>query len=172
MLNRTSELAIRTMLFLALEGNDKPMSPKVIAESLECSPTYLSKTTGLLVRAGLLRSLRGTNGGVLLSRGPGRITLLEIISACQGLMIPNFCESDLASHYTCAFHRAMLELYQRTVETLSHWTLARILERPVSPQTLSDGHQCRMRFKGCDDLVEPASSRGTNFEATQKGGEP
>ena len=171
MLNRTSELAIRLMLFLALKGNGKPLSPKIIAESLGCSASYLAKTAGLLVRAGLLRSLRGTNGGVFLSRSPHRITLLEIVEACQGLMPSGFCDGEVAGHEVCAFHRAMLQLHERTLEILSSWTLARILECPVSPADSPERQRCRMFFSGCDHLLARLAAGGEGVGPADKGWE-
>ena len=66
MLTQTSELAIKSILFLSLEEGEHPISPRQIAESLQCSPSYLAKTMGKLVRAGILRSTKGSHGGVVL----------------------------------------------------------------------------------------------------------
>jgi len=151
MLNQTSELAIKTLVFLALEGNGSPMSPRPIAESLNCSRSYLAKTTGLLVRAGILRSTRGINGGVLLARKPDEIKLLEIVEACQGLLIANYCGQieDMGGE-VCTFHQAMAELHEVTVQTLSKWTLSDLLHCPAKPTGEDAETKCKMHFSGCE----------------------
>ena len=77
MLSATSELAIRTLVFLAMSGKEVPIPAPRIARALNCSPSYLAKTTATLSRAGILRSVRGTRGGVVLSQRPDEITLLD-----------------------------------------------------------------------------------------------
>lgn len=152
MLTQTSELAIQTLLFLGLEGGNKPLSPRQISESIKCSPSYLAKTVRMLVRAGILRSVRGAHGGVLLARKPQDISLLEVVEACQGLLIGNYCQ-EIAQHRDpiCSFHRAMKELHKATVGVLSKWSLEDLLVCPTSPYPqdhLMVG--CKMAFKGSE----------------------
>lgn len=154
MLSQTSELAIRTLLFLALQGNHTPLSPPQISRCLECSTSYLAKTLRLLVRAGILRSVRGAHGGVLLAREPAEITLLDIVQACQGLLIANYCsEIENKREPVCSFHRAMRELYSANVDVLSRWTLADLLHHPASEPTGSPDPPCKMFFQGCQEYA-------------------
>jgi len=152
MLTQTSELAFRTLLFLSLEGDSQPIPPRQIAESLQCSPSYLSKTLRKLVRAGVLRSVRGAHGGVVLALKPGQITLLSVVEACQGLLIANYCRA-IAGHEepVCGFHRAVRELHNATVEILSRWTLQDLLEPPMSCH--GDDPPCRMSFPEAEKHV-------------------
>lgn len=147
MLTQTSELAIKTLIFLALEGQGEPLSPRRIALSVECSPSYLAKTVGLLVRAGVLRSIRGSAGGVLLSRVPGEIRLLDVVEACQGLITAQYCEDNAGNREVCSFHQAMVELHETTVGALTRWTLMDLLVCPAKPE--GRDHRCRMVFSGC-----------------------
>jgi Rrf2 family protein len=149
MLTRTCELAVKTCIYLGLEVDRNPLSPRQIAKAIECSPSYLAKTTSMLVKAGLLRSLRGTNGGVMLARAPEDITLLEIIEACQGLIVGSYCRDMSRPGEVCSFHRAMQELHEATIKTLSGWTLAQLMESPARcpGEAPTD---CKMFFEGCD----------------------
>ncbi|MBN1516889.1 Rrf2 family transcriptional regulator [Candidatus Sumerlaeota bacterium] len=153
MLTQTSELAVKTLVFLGLEGNEIPLPPRQIADKLKCSASYLAKILGILVRSGILRSVRGARGGVLLSRDPKDVTLLDVVEACQGLLIGNYC-SDVAGHEepVCAFHTAMKEIHEVTITTLSKWTLADLLAAPV-PYYVADENaplSCKMAFVGCE----------------------
>jgi Rrf2 family protein len=137
MLSATSELAIRTLVYLAMSGKEVPIPAPRIARALKCSPSYLAKTTATLSRAGILRSVRGAHGGVLLSRRPEEITLLAIMEACQGLLIDNRRDEPTTppSGFS-SLRRALAELEAGTAAILSRWTLSRLLaeeSEPVGP---------------------------------------
>jgi len=131
MLTQTSETAIRALIYLALHGNGEPIPPRQIAEEMDASPSYMAKITRMLVKANILRSHRGALGGVSFSRKPDEITLLNIVEACQGLLIGNYCET-IKDHIdpVCAFHQAMVEVHQATLGVLMRWTLADLASRP------------------------------------------
>lgn len=131
MLNKTSEIALRALILVAVEGKDKPLTPRMVADRLDTSPTYMAKITGLLVKGNILRSHRGAAGGVQLARTPASITILAVVEACQGLIVGNYCDG-MGSHPepVCAFHRAMLEAHQAIVGVLSRWTLADLVRHP------------------------------------------
>lgn len=144
MLTRTSELAIQTMVYLARHGGDVPVAPKELAGRLDKSPTYLAKVTGHLVRADLLHAQRGAHGGVTLSRNPETITLMEIVEACQGKVLGDFCEDVGKRGGVCAYHEAMRELHEATVGVLGRWTLAEIAARPLPAPALRGKVKCKM----------------------------
>ncbi len=152
MLTQTSELAIKTLIFLAVQGQGKPLSPRRIALSMDCSPSYLAKTVGHLVRTGVLRSIRGSAGGVLLAKAPQEITLLEVVEACQGLITAQYCDGPDEATNLCSFHRAMAELHEAVTGILTDWTLEDLLRCPASPD--APDHECRMLFSGCEDFCE------------------
>ncbi len=132
MLSKTTISAVRTLIYVAERALSTPVPPKLIAERLGESPTYLAKVTQSLARAGILRSRRGVAGGVFLNRPPERITLLAIVEACQGAVLGDFCQQaspdDL--QHACAFHHAAVQLHQAITGVLSAWTLADLLEKP------------------------------------------
>jgi Rrf2 family protein len=145
-------MAIRALVVIGLEGEQGPFKPRGLAERFDCSPTYLSKILALLVRAGILTSIRGAHGGFQLGREPSRIRLLEAVEACQGLLTVGFCSRVDASAQVCAFHHAMREVHHHTVATLSRWTLEDLLARPAcgGGGTVPPGLRCRMYFDGCE----------------------
>jgi Rrf2 family protein len=130
MFTKTTRSAIRMVTHLRMMGSPEPVSPRVLAEQLGESPTYLAKVARHLVKAGILRAHRGVAGGVVLGRNPQDITLLTIVEACQGTILGDFCEEadDLAK--TCAFHQACAELHGAIMGVLSKWTLAQFIEQP------------------------------------------
>ncbi len=144
MLTKTTISAIRTLLFLAERAEPGVVSPRALAEALVVSPTYLAKTVGSLVKAGLLRAEKGSRGGVALNLPPARITLQAIYEACQGVVMGDYCTSGADPKSVCSFHQASVELHFAIVGVLSRWTLADLLERPRSARLHSSGHVCVM----------------------------
>jgi Rrf2 family protein len=146
MLTATSESAVKALVFLAISSSESPVSPREIAKAIEGSPTYTAKITGLLVKAGILRSHRGVAGGVTLARSPESIALLDIVQACQGLLIANYCQElgPATVRQACAFHQAMLDVHSATVDAMSRWNLAMLAAKPSPSESLSDNVHCRM----------------------------
>ena len=144
MLTKTTTSAIRVLLFLAERGEPGVVSPKTIAKALSISPTYMSKMAGSLAKAGILRTERGSKGGVALNTTPDQITLQSVYEACQGVIVGNYCSSAADAKKVCAFHLASVQLHQAIVGVLGRWTLAHLLERPRSFAPGIAGHTCMM----------------------------
>jgi len=149
MFNRTTELAIQWLVFLALNSENRPISPKRGAEALKCSPSYLAKTSNLLVKAGILNSTRGIHGGVLLAKPAEEITLLEIIEASEGLLTASYCSETEQLSGICSFHQAMDELHREIIRVLSSWTLKELTRRP-SRRPGPGRNLCKMFFETGD----------------------
>lgn len=82
-LNSTAQNALRAVLFIAEHGDVEPVRVDDIAESLAIPRNYLSKTMHALARAGVLRSLRGRNGGFQLVDPPSALVLWRIVAPFQ-----------------------------------------------------------------------------------------
>ncbi|MDX2176929.1 MAG: Rrf2 family transcriptional regulator [Candidatus Sumerlaeia bacterium] len=147
MLTQTSESAIRALIYITLSQTGRPVTPKEIAGFLGESPSYMAKITRELVRANILRSHRGAAGGVSLNRAPSAITLRNVVEACQGLLVGNYCE-ELRDHPepVCNFHKAMKEVHYATISVLQKWTLADLVARPGPDEHIADEIRCRMGF--------------------------
>ena len=151
MLTQASELAVRVLVVVALERQADPLTPRALAERMHCSASYLSKVLGSLTRVGILTAVRGARGGVLLARDPQEIRLLDVVEACDGFLVANYCRSlGPQPAQVCGFHVAMKEIHDSMTELLSRWRLSDLLEVPVS--VLPDGSigSCKMAFEGCE----------------------
>ncbi|HEY9574658.1 MAG TPA: Rrf2 family transcriptional regulator, partial [Lachnospiraceae bacterium] len=58
--------ALRLMLDLALQGDEKPTQIKEIAKRQEISLKYLEQIISILNKAGFVKSVRGPQGGYFL----------------------------------------------------------------------------------------------------------
>lgn len=73
--------AIEAVLFIAYNAKAGPISGKDIAEKQNLPGRYLEPMMQKLVRAGVLRGVRGPQGGYVLGRERRRITLADICNA-------------------------------------------------------------------------------------------
>ena len=72
------EYGLRCLLQLA-EGSDRPVQIRAIAEMEGLSQDYVGKILTRLRKSGLVRSVRGLNGGYMLSKKPSEIFVGSVI---------------------------------------------------------------------------------------------
>ncbi len=97
-LTRKGEYAIRAILYLSRQPLGKLSLAGEIAESAGIPRSFLSKILQDFTRVGLVSSFRGMGGGFSLARNPHGITLLEVVEAIEGPVLPNRC---LVGEGTC-----------------------------------------------------------------------
>jgi DNA-binding IscR family transcriptional regulator len=90
-------------------------------------------------------------GGVTLSRPPEAITLLDVVEACQGKILGDFCQDFDRMELVCAFHRAMAELHEAIITILKRWTLADLAQKPFPSEEIRQTIQCTMELTLADD---------------------
>src|SRR6516165_4589985 len=83
-LTRGSSYALATLAYLAREKPEAAVSSRAVAAAEGIPERFLLKVLKPLVDAGILRSVRGPNGGYRLVRAPKDVTLLEVIEAVDG----------------------------------------------------------------------------------------
>jgi Rrf2 family protein len=83
-LTRASSYAVQALAYLAREGAGRPVPSHVAARAQGSPARFLLKVLKPLVDSGVLRSLRGPDGGYRLARPAKDITLLEIVEAVDG----------------------------------------------------------------------------------------
>ena len=155
LINKTTETAIQALMVLARLASEELQSPKSIAMALRASPTYMAKITGALVKAKILRSSRGIQGGVALAHRPEEIRLLDVYEACQGALLGTYCEAVPDVVASCHYHQAMVELFEVNQRIMSRWTLQNFLDKPYADKSVQSFHTCRMSvFREQDERVK------------------
>ncbi len=80
---------LRAMLELAMNYKTrKPLPLYLIAQRQGVSEGYLEQMMTYLRKGGLIRSVRGPQGGYLLARAPDKITAGEIVRLLEGSLSP------------------------------------------------------------------------------------
>ena len=91
MISTKGRYALRLMIDIASYSNGKPVSLKDISKRQDISIKYLEQVVSLLVKRGLLVSVRGNNGGYLLAKPASEYTAGDIIRCSEGTLAPVAC---------------------------------------------------------------------------------
>lgn len=122
--SKATNYALHTMLFLVAASPDKPVGVQQLAERQDVSPTYLSKILTKLVKAGLIQSASGANGGYLLKRKKDEISFLDIIHAIEGTASLFDCTLNHSSE--CLIQQVMVEAENRMEDYLRNKKIAEL----------------------------------------------
>jgi Rrf2 family protein len=124
-LTRKGEYAIRGIVYLATRPEDQVCLLSDIAAAVDVPPTFLAKIFQQFSKIGLVKSYRGTGGGFILGRPADKITLLEVVEAVEGPIIPNRCvvKGDCPRDATCNVHPVWVDVQSQVREILVKVTL-------------------------------------------------
>jgi Rrf2 family protein len=86
-LSRTASYAVHGMVFIARRDDRPPVTGHVVAKELGIPESFLHRILVAMSRSGLVRSLKGPNGGYNLGKPAKAINLLDIIEAVEGPII-------------------------------------------------------------------------------------
>jgi len=112
----------------ALQG--RPVTAQDLAKRCHIPDKYLVHILLQLKRAGLVRSVRGPQGGHLLARHADGITLLDVVQAIDGPILEPLPVQDGAGQELAPVWRAVSA---GIAKALSSWTLRKIIE--AGPRT-------------------------------------
>lgn len=91
MVSTKGRYALTVMVDLARNEGDGFVSLSDIAERENLSMKYLESIISILNKGGMLKSLRGKNGGYKLARKPEEYTVNEILLLTEGTLAPVNC---------------------------------------------------------------------------------
>jgi Rrf2 family protein len=106
-ISRRTDYAIRLIAAL-LQNDGEPLSVREAATMQDVPYAFARSIQHDLVRSGILASVRGARGGMLLAIDPADLTLYRLIEVVQGPVNVAICTSDkdwCARHAGCQFHR-------------------------------------------------------------------
>ncbi len=88
------EYGLRALFDLAQRYGEGPVQSEAIATRQGIPVNYLNQLLIALRKAGLIDSLRGPQGGHMLARPPEQISLLDIVVALEGPLLPGDATRD------------------------------------------------------------------------------
>ena len=129
MVSTKGRYALTVMVDLARKGENGYVSLSDIAESENLSMKYLESIIAILNKGGLLKSLRGKNGGYMLAREPKDYSINEILLLTEGTLAP----------VNCIIQEGVQCEKAATCSTLPLWAgLDKVIENYLSGITLED----------------------------------
>jgi Rrf2 family protein len=131
-LSTKGRYGVRALLDVALNGEKGPVLLKDIARRQDVSGQYLEHLISPLIKAGVLRSQRGSRGGISLGRIPEDINLSQVVEILEGSVAPVECvdNSDVcARSASCATRDVWVEMKAVAVGVLASITLKDLVER-------------------------------------------
>ena len=138
------DYAIKAMTELAANGDGRILTISEIARRRNLPPTFLAKVTRRLVRAGLLKTRRGTAGGLGLARPAADITFLQIIESVDGPAFRSLCLTDPGKcplEKRCRFREVWLEAQKKQIAILQDTKLTDLIGSVEDMKVVFD-NQC------------------------------
>ena len=83
-LSMKGDYGIRALVDLAEHFGEGPVQSRDIAQRQAIPEPYLDQLLTILRKAGLIHSRRGPQGGHILAREPGEVSLSEVVAALEG----------------------------------------------------------------------------------------
>ncbi|MHB0870323.1 MAG: RrF2 family transcriptional regulator [Chloroflexota bacterium] len=141
-ITRRADYAVRTMLQVAESDGGSTVLTQEVASRQGIPGPFLAKIVLALTRGGLLRSRRGTGGGIVLARPADQITLLQIVEAVDGPIAVNSCvlwPDECARVGICPVHEIWCEAQSLLADRLRGTTVADLARRGRELHCLDTG---------------------------------
>lgn len=133
-----SDYGVRAMLDLTLHHGEGPVQSAEIAARQGIPEPYLDQLLTMLRKAGLIRSMRGPQGGHTLARPAEQIKLSEIIAVLEGSFAPMYCVDEASSCEragTCVQREIWKSMKEAAEELLQSTTLHDLAQRELRQQS-------------------------------------
>jgi len=128
---------------LDLTGNydGRPVTLNSIAKRQNISDGYLEQLMVHLKNSGLVKSVRGAQGGYILAKNPAEISVLDVLRSLEGPLAPVACVSedfpDACGRFeSCATRRVWEDVRNKMNEVLSSYSLTDLLAMESQCQAL------------------------------------
>ena len=135
MLTQKARYAFHALFVLAQHEGEEPMMIADIADEAGVPRKFLEQILLGLKKRGIVRSVRGRQGGYLLGRAPQDISFADVIREIDGPLALSPCGSVTAYHRcedcvdeaTCAIRKVLLAARDATAEILESRSIASAL---------------------------------------------
>ena len=128
MFSKSTEYAIRAIIFIALRANsDKLIGTADIARELDFPEAFLGKVMQNLVKKGLVFSVKGPGGGFYIKDNSCNYSILDIVEILEGLDFLKKCGLGLhacSDDNPCPIHDEYQPVKVKIREALSSKTIA------------------------------------------------
>jgi Rrf2 family protein len=141
-LSKKADYGLIAVRHLAMKFETGACSSKEIARAYGIPTELLAKILQKLVKAGLLTSQHGADGGYTLARHPERVTVFEVIRAIDGPLLITSCvtsHGDCSQRSTCTVKEPLGKVNEIIVKALSSVTISSLGEDSATAEHISTG---------------------------------
>lgn len=128
-LSTKGRYGLRAAVDLAIFAKNEPISISTIAAREGLSESYLEQLFAKLKKAGIVLSIRGTNGGYQLARSASEISVGDVLRALEGDMVIVDCpdsEAQCAKFGSCVTKYVWKRINNSINDTVDAMTLEEI----------------------------------------------
>lgn len=143
-LGKRADYTVRAVLDLARHHGGGRRKRRDIAEEMDVPVTYLPTLLAELVRAGLVTSVAGPDGGYALARAPSEVTLLEVVEVADGPLRSSECVlrgGPCRWEDACAVHEPWFRAQQALRDSLAATTFAELVTADVALEVADAGRE-------------------------------
>lgn len=133
-LSTKGRYGVRAMYELAVRQRKTPVPLSEIAAGQEISEAYLEQLMAKLKGAGLVKSVRGAQGGYLLAKDTKDITVGDILRPLEGTVGPTECAGEASAcpgTSCCAVHVIWERIKKGIDEVVDGITLMDVVEAGI-----------------------------------------
>lgn len=127
-ITRYTDYALRVLIYLGLKPNCL-CSIQEIASAYQISQNHLMKIVHHMSKADFIKTVRGRNGGLQLSKRPEQISIGSVVRYTQETICPIDC-TDCIVRTNCNLINIFYHAFKEFYSYLDNFTLADILKDP------------------------------------------
>ena len=126
-ITRKLDYGLRALLYLSSQPVSRPVILREISKKTKIPRQFLAKILLNLMKEGLVRSHRGSQGGFLLAKPAREISFLDVFEAINGPLAINRCLSDdyrCECEGSCGIKQVWSKAQRNLTDILVNTTLA------------------------------------------------
>ena len=140
LLTHRTELALRLLMLLGVAADARvPLPIPEAAERLRVSPHHLAKVAQDLAHLGVIETVRGRNGGVVLPEASRRRSVGEIVRGLESVVLAECFEGGADACVlapACRLAAALREAGEAFLASLDRHTIEALVRRPAALRRL------------------------------------
>ena len=116
-LSTKGRYGVKAMVDLAIHYGEAPVSIKVISKRQNISEYYLEQLFSPLRKAGLIKSIRGAQGGYVLNKEPQEIKVSDVMYVLEGpIEIADCIEGSECNNIDCCATRLLWKKIKNSID--------------------------------------------------------